>query len=178
MATYEVSRAFGELFRADMAAILGLEIYQPGTFLDDVRRGIDGMFQPLYLAERIRNITRYPSYKYQFTLRYRRDNGVKTEYAKLRDGSMHAEVYFYGWGDEHSRQIKAYILLDIPGLQTWIHAHGRQAGTIFDNEDGTYGIAFDLRHIPGQIIRAWKKLPDPRQLDLFTHHYTHAVIVK
>lgn len=178
MWTYEVARPWADRFDASLSAILGIETHSKASFEADARRGIDGVIAPLYVAERIRNLCQYPQYGGQFTLRYRRDSGAKTEYAKLWDGDLGADIYFYGWGDPRTWEIKAYAVLHVQALRAWLVTGGREAGTVFRNPDGTEGIAFFLRQMPREVIRAWKKLPDPHQGELFTQHYTHAVIVK
>jgi hypothetical protein len=177
MHAYEESRAFAQQFDESLQAILGLELYRTASFLEDVRYGIDGTIKILRVAERLRSLAVYPRYKFQITLRYSRPTGTATEYRKLLEGTMAADIYFYGWGDIHSREIKAYVILSVPALRTWLRTVGEESGMIFVNPDGTAGIAFDLRTMPRPVVLTWKRLPDARQLDLFVQRFTHAVIV-
>lgn len=59
---------------------------------------------------------RRPRYSYRdLTIRAHRENGMKTELAKIKEG--HAFRYFYGWTDsEHN--ISEWILVDLNKLRT------------------------------------------------------------
>lgn len=95
-----------------------------------------------------------------WTVRAHRDNGTKTELAKLKEG--HAFRYFYGWTDDN-RSIAEWILIDLDKVR---------ASGLLDKErpfkpngDGTHFISITIRelHDAGCLIayrlkdRQWER---------------------
>ncbi len=93
---------------------------------------------------------RRPRYEQRdWTIRARRDNGTKTELAKIREG--YGSHYFYGWTDE-LHGITEWILIDLnkaraSGLLTrdWVLIANKDLN---GRPDGTYFIA-----IPASVLR-------------------------
>jgi hypothetical protein len=87
---------------------------------------------------------RRPDCNYRdLTLRAHRDNGMKTELAKIKEG--HASRYFYGWTD-YKRAIVEWILVDLDKV--------RETGLLEKprphklNKDGTtYFIGISIREL-------------------------------
>jgi hypothetical protein len=83
--------------------------------------------------------------KYQYrdlTIRSRRDSGMKTELAKIKEGA--AFRYFYGWTDE-KRTIAEWILVDLDKVRaTGLLEKPRRE---WPNGDGTYFIAIPVTEL-------------------------------
>lgn len=76
------------------------------------------------------------------TIRSHRDNGVKTELAKIREG--HAFRYFYGWTNEQ-KEIAEWMLIDLDTARTvGLLSKERQARS---NGDGTSFISIGIREL-------------------------------
>jgi hypothetical protein len=70
------------------------------------------------------------------TIRARRDNGVKTELAKIKEG--YASRYFYGWVDD-KHNISEWMLVDLDKVRSARLLDREWA--LIPNGDGTYFIA-------------------------------------
>jgi hypothetical protein len=83
---------------------------------------------------------RRPKYTYRdLTIRAHRDNGVKTELAKIKEG--HAFRYFYGWINDQNI-IAEWILVDLNKVRkTGLLEKERR---LIPNYDGTHFIAISI----------------------------------
>lgn len=86
---------------------------------------------------------RRPECKFRdLTIRALRDNGAKTELAKIKEG--YAYRYFYGWTDQQ-RKIAEWILVNLDKVrETGLLEKPRQ---LRPNGDGTYFISIELREL-------------------------------
>lgn len=97
-------------------------------------------------------------YPWDFTIRARRENGSKTELAKIVEGW--ADWLVYAHADENFG-LGRWFVLDLDAFRA---ALIRQAA-IRDrqetsNGDGTSFLAYDVREIPGLVIAASVRIPD------------------
>ena len=180
MASYEIDRAWAAQFDDHISMITGLEIWRPGSYRQDTRHGIDMVIPQVTLSLRIRRMSIYHGrYRNEITFRHTRANGVKTEWAKMREGSYKAQLFFYGFGDEQTREVKAYTIIDMDRFMTAIPT--MRLCEPISNNDGTSHQPVDIGDIPRECILAHKKLLDPIQKDLFVTTFplhTQFVLVK
>ena len=172
---YKEDRAWADQFNPHISMILGLEFIAEASWHQDVFQGTDQELKPMRLSLRVRKMQKYPSYKNEITLRYRRNSGVETEYSKLLRGD-YADYLFYGWGEESQQQIRAYTILDCQRLRQILPM---LTMVIKENSDGQSSLAVvHLSEVPPDCILKRKILVEPLQTDLFYDRWTHAVIVK
>ncbi len=100
------------------------------------------------------------------TIRAKRDTGVKTELAKIREG--HAFRYFYGWTD--TRHIVAeWMLVDLDKVRTAGLLEKKRS--FIPNGDGTHFIQISMRELEitgcliKQNVKRFIPMP-PRQVNL------------
>ena len=93
-----------------------------------------------HILARVRNWESYEGekrqkYLRQFTIRYERDSGAETEYAKIMKGA--GDYLFYGWGSmaNGTPDLHAAFLLN---LETFRSQQHHVAQGIVANGDGTY----------------------------------------
>src|SRR5207245_65054 len=97
----------------------------------------------------------------------------------MLEGSYKAQLFFYGFGDEETREVKAYTILDMHRFIKAIPT--MRLDTPISNNDGTSLQAVNIGDIPHACILAHKKLLDPTQKDLFVTTFplhTQFVLVK
>jgi hypothetical protein len=87
----------------------------------------------------------------QFTIRYDRPSGAKTEWEKLREGW--GDFFFYGFSDPTETRIRSFVLLDLRQFRTYcdyreIKNPSWLPGDIITNPDGTQFLACPVGRIP------------------------------
>lgn len=87
----------------------------------DLKQGTDfSVFTvtPFRVAVRLRRFDQYikPGYKDEFTIRYSRPSGVKTEYQKINEGLV--DYILYGFIDKEERKIIQYFIGDLRIFRT------------------------------------------------------------
>lgn len=115
---YQHDRRWGDSYAEQMKTILQplmpyCVILEVAPIEEDNKRATDFIVKMKggSIAARIRR----PWYEYRdLTIRSRRDNGTKTELAKIKEG--HAFRYFYGWTDE-KQMISEWMLIDLSRLR-------------------------------------------------------------
>jgi hypothetical protein len=106
------------------------------------------------IAARVRrqNVFQHPEWRYQFTVRTRRDSGAETEYSKIVKGF--ADWMFYGHAiDDDGDLIGKWMLIDLDHFRAHLiikesRAALRGRWQDVNNGDGTYFRAFDVRAFP------------------------------
>lgn len=178
---YEIDRPFADLFAENISMITGLEIKRQGTKRQDTKQGIDMVIPSVTLSLRIRRMSLYHGkYRDQITFRYARNNGMKTEWDKMLNGEYKAKIFFYGFGEEHSREVKAYTMIDMPCFIQAIPTMELDT-PVANHDSATWLQPVNIHAIPRECILAHKKLVDPVQRDLFVTKWpmrTQFVLVK
>jgi len=67
--------------------------------------------EPFKVAVRLRRYDYFPSFNHQFTVRWTRPSGVKTEIHKIRDGQV--DYFLYGFINNTETQIIQYFIGDL-----------------------------------------------------------------
>lgn len=101
----------------------GYENPRPSPMHLDLEEATDRIAGDRWFALRSRNMERYSPiwldrYMGEFTIRYSRPTGARTEWAKLFDAEIPAapDLMAYGWADA-DRRIRHYFILSVPALQ-------------------------------------------------------------
>lgn len=86
-------------------------------------------------------------YGLQFTIRSRRTSGAETELSKINKGWT--DWLFYGHIEQE--QLRHWMVIDSNIFRLW---NGKVSFAEIDNQDGTYGAAFDIRTFPDETLIA------------------------
>lgn len=100
--------------------------------------------------------TKPDNYRKEFTIRYSRPNGRKTEYQKILDGW--GDFLFYGFALPKPPHLHGWGIVDLSLFRVWAtiyrNEHGRDPGHKIQNVDKTQGRAFYWSEIPQIAILA------------------------
>lgn len=80
----------------------------------DLEEGTDFLvlhLKPFRIAVRLRRFPYFEKHRNEFTIRWRRPSGVKTEIDKIREKAV--DYFFYGFLDEKEEKIIRYVVLDL-----------------------------------------------------------------
>jgi hypothetical protein len=138
-------------FADEIKAILG-RVFVQRDITADILGGTDfAIFNvtPFRVAARLRRYPYYARYPTEFTIRWTRPSGAKTEIDKIREGLV--DYLFYGFVDWSERTIVDWFLADL-------HIFRLQAPTpvaIKPNRNGDSELAaFDLEQFPSTFVVA------------------------
>lgn len=167
MGTYQSDRTWADQFVDQTRAIIGRLLVQGATFMLDAKESTDLVVQSIQngcrdgkpikaFATRLRRSTafrgrsRYGApWAFQFTIRSRRDTGAVTELAKLRQGFV--DWYLYGHVEQST--IRHWMVLDMDVFRAFADSPAIKTETV-PNDDGTEGIAYDIRSFPDALCLA------------------------
>ena len=142
---WQSDKDWSDRFIPEIKQIVGPHLLVPSNLIEDQKQATDLkvlVARNLTIACRVRRPHYYPKYKSEFTIRYARDSGAKTEYQKLKDGW--GDWMFYGFSDKPEKSLIFWCLLN---LESWREQHDKpwiRSGTT-PNGDGTYFKWFDVR---------------------------------
>lgn len=147
---YESDRQWSDRFIPAMRNIIGPHLLEPSSFEVDTKQASDLVVlraRDHMIACRVRRAGYADSYPFEFTVRWMRDSGAKTELDKLIDGW--GDWMFYAHANASQIAFDRWWLID---LHSWRSALIRDKGSIVyhkkSNGDGTYFLSFDLRSFP------------------------------
>jgi len=143
---YESNREFSDRFLPEILQIVKdcIPPYIIASPDDDRYRATDLISVkagPIRIAARVRRAEEYEStYKHQFTIRSRRDDGGETELAKI--GSGWGDYFIYGFGPSGGDKLCRWTLCRLDVFRAWHRKQwltlGRTPGPEISNGDGTY----------------------------------------
>jgi hypothetical protein len=154
MRTYKNDKEWSDIFIPQLKVIATKHLVQIeiGNPIQDQKEGTDLIIfgGPQRIACRVRRPEFYPKYRFEFTIRARRSNGVKTEWAKLiEENENWRHVYIYAFSDI-DETIPSYHVIDIPPFREYARSLELQEK---GNRDGTtFFYAFDVREMPKKSI--------------------------
>ncbi len=147
--SYSTDRGWSDLMCDHIRQIVGPHLLRPTPFVLDTKFAADFYVftaKDMTIAARVRRPGYADRYPFEFTLRSCRDNGVKTELAKIIDGW--GDWLFYGHATSDDR-ICGWWLIDLASFRAGIIRHVRGEHKIRftkkSNGDGTHFIAYDVR---------------------------------
>jgi len=113
--TYKNDRSLEDKFSKTIKAILGNQFITKDIEMD-LKRGTDFLIfnvNPFKIGVRLRRYQYYKNVKYrnQFTIRWSRPSGVKTEIHKIMDG--YVDYILYGFINECEEKIIKYFIGDL-----------------------------------------------------------------
>jgi hypothetical protein len=149
MGLYLDDRPWSDRFLPQVRAIVGPLVLVEAPADEDKKRATDLMSIVKRIAVRIRKPGYSDRYKYQFTIRAKRDTGAITELSKIIAGW--GDWMFYGHSDSDERVIALWWLID---LKCWRYERELVKSEDRENGDGTYLKAFDVRHFSPSILIA------------------------
>ena len=156
--TYSRDREWSDRFIPAISMIVGPRLLVPAPFEVDAKQATDLIVlraRDMTIAARVRRHGYADRYPFEFTMRSRRDNGVKTELAKVVDGW--ADWMFYGHSAADECGFDRWFLIDLHALRAALIRDGMKerstlAWTEKPNGDGTHFVAFDLRSFRPSIL--------------------------
>lgn len=147
------------MFLPEIKRNLGEHLIGEPPFEEDAEHNTDLIvlkMEPIRIACRIRKFKFWCDYPNEFTIRYSRPSGRKTEFSKLMDGW--GDYFFYGFASPMADSLHSWFIGDLDVFRNWVkatEARGGQAGTQKQNKDGSSDfLAFDLTRIPFDFIHA------------------------
>lgn len=154
---YRQDRAWADTYESQVLSILKTLVPYLAVISiasDQTDRSYATDFEVKLLGGTIAVRLRKPDCKYRdLTIRARRDSGMKTELAKIKEG--YAFRYFYGWTDARGT-IAEWILVDLDKLR----ATNLLNKPLIPNFDGTYFIAITIKELDDADCLITKHLPN------------------
>ena len=148
MPDYRTDRAWSDQYIPHMKRIIGPHLLVESSFEVDTKRASDLVLMQaasLMIACRVRRAGYAELYPNQFTLRFRRDSGVETEYSKVVNGW--GDWMFYGHAHPTERgRVEHWMLINLRHFRAQlINERSRKEirSGVTPNKDGTYFRWFD-----------------------------------
>ena len=154
---------FGRQFLVHLRHIAS-ELIREAPIHEDVAHATDLIvlnLEGVRIACRVRHHRYFldPRYREQFTIRCHRDNGAKTELAKVLEGW--GDYIIYGFADEDEADtLVRWLLGDLSVFRGWFHHElarlpvGQIPGQRCRNGDGTEFIALSVSDLPSEFVVA------------------------
>ena len=151
MPQYKEDRAWADQFMLSIRQTMGVFAFQVAPDDIDKTFGADllsfrSILTASHILARVRNWEAYEAdkrrkYLRQFTIRYERDSGTETEYAKIMKGA--GDYLFYAWGSrgKGTPDLHAAFLLN---LETFRRQQQHVKQGVIANGDGTHFKWYDI----------------------------------
>lgn len=153
--TYASDRAWSDRFIPEIKSIIGPRLLVETPDAIDREQAADLMVftvRGVTIAARLRRPGYLDKYRYEFTIRARRDSGAVTELSKIVDGW--GDWMFYGHVDDTESRLAWWWLLDLHSFRAaLIRRNTTGKGLRYGekpNGDGTYFRWFDVRTFPAE----------------------------
>jgi hypothetical protein len=151
---YESDRAFSDRYLPEMRSLIGPYLLVPSSLEQDRQEASDLVVlraRDLTIACRLRRPGYADKYPREFTIRSRRESGVKTELAKLIEGW--GDWFFYGHVGSDCQSIARWWLIDLSAWRAHLIRDGvrtvkRLRHDECPNGDGTYFRWFSIDSFP------------------------------
>lgn len=143
--SFENDNNFTSRYNQKIKELAAQYIIQVASPFRDMKQATDFDIKKCALAARIRRGDKLDEkYKYDITLRFRRESGAETEFSKVMAG--HGDWFFYGHASGIGIDISTWYLIDLEVLRQEIRAKVPLKFSVIQNGDNqTSFIAFDLR---------------------------------
>lgn len=110
--TYD--KSWGEEYNKEIKCILGMVLFQNASVLEDVTFATDIKIGATSIAVRMRR-SRWLGKSDEFTIRWKRPSGAKTECQKIMEG--YGDFLFYGFESECGRHVGLWKIIDLELLR-------------------------------------------------------------
>lgn len=162
MTLYDIDRRWSDRFIPEIQQKVGPMLLVASPFEIDAKEASDLIVlkaRDMRIAARVRRPGYAEKYRYQFTVRSRRNNGAKTEMRKLIEGF--ADWMFYGHSDAEEKRLAEWMLIDLNVWRSHLLERSYSSGwncLVADekpNKDKeTKFMAFDVRNFPSEMLIA------------------------
>ena len=162
MTLYDIDRKWSDRFIPEIQQKVGPMLLVASPFEIDAKEASDLIVlkaRDMRIAARVRRPGYIERYKYQFTVRSKRNNGAKTEMRKLIEGF--ADWMLYGHSDEEEKRLAEWMLIDLNVWRAYLLERSYKNGwrTLVADEKGntdkaTQFMAFDVRSFPSEMLIA------------------------
>ncbi len=149
--SYDTDRTLEVRFARQIKQILGLCFISQSKYMDQKEATDFAVFyiEPFSVAARLR---RYPiycnlQYRNQFTVRWSRPSGIKTEIHKIREGLV--QYLFYGFLNETESHIIQYFVGD---LNVLLEANPKHLGPFPNRPPDSELVAYELKSLPPEFF--------------------------
>lgn len=167
--SYDQSRQFADPYSPRIRELIGATNVSLATDEQDRKEATDMLefvARNLRYACRVRGVGYAADYPNDFTLRFRRDNGTKTEFAKIMEGW--ADRMFYGHATGIGIGIYPWMIIDLDVFREVIENEDQYDPIKWGKKnsgDGTWFAWYDASSFPSNLIVARSKPPVPPALD-------------
>lgn len=156
---YRSDRQWSDAYLPAVRQIIGPMLLIPAPMERDVSEATDLIVlkaRDMTIGVRIRREGYGARYPGQFTIRAKRDNGMKTELRKIIEGWGDWLFYGHASGPE---AVNPWVLVDLHMLRAlfignpkYLHEPDDVSSGNKYNGDGTHFMWFDINHLPKEII--------------------------
>ncbi len=152
-------KQWSDRFIPEIKSILGTYLIGEPPVEEDAKRNTDLMvlkMEAVRIGCRVRTHQYLARYGNEFTIRFGRPSGIKTEATKIIEGW--GDYFFYGFSDPESNRLAAWLLGDLKVFRRWFNRYlaankGKLPGTGQDNRDGSSSFrAFIVGDLPSEFI--------------------------
>jgi hypothetical protein len=159
MQSWKKDHAWAQQFVPHISQILGEAFVTEASLEQDMHENTDLLFQVKgeSIAVRMRNVKEWAPFnrRNEWTIRTSRPSGMTTEVEKLLYGW--GDYYFYGWGDDRDKRVKAYTILYLKPVRPWLWRNVSRLmqcqGQAQRNKDGSSSfLAINLDELPTTAI--------------------------
>ena len=151
---YNSDREWSDKFLPQVKQIVGPMLLIPSDLEEDRKHATDLIIlkaRDMRVAVRLRR-SGYLKYGNQFTFRYKRNNGVETEWSKIKNGF--ADWFLYGHVDSGS--IVKWMVIDLHKFRECMKSIKEQKNSVWgiksNHDNKTHFIWFDADKIPEVVI--------------------------
>ncbi|MCC8163348.1 MAG: hypothetical protein LIO86_09370 [Lachnospiraceae bacterium] len=119
---YGADRRFGDSFMPEVKAILGQFLLRDDFVDEDKERNTDLIvlqMEAKRIGVRIQRYGYLKQYGDEFTIRYQRQSGYKTEYQKIIEGW--GDYFFYGFADANGFRLGKWFIGDYNAFRKFAH---------------------------------------------------------
>lgn len=145
MSDYGNDRVWSDQFIPEVRRLVGPHLLVPAPFEVDAHQAGDLVLMAsgdVTVAVRVRRPGYAKRFPFDITIRSARDNGVRTELTKIRDGFGSMMFYGHATSDDPDDGICRWFLIDLDVFRALLY--GGWLGKEVSNRDGTWFRSFNL----------------------------------
>lgn len=152
--SYVIDRQWGDSFLPAVRQIVGPRLLVPAPFENDTKEATDLMVlraNDFRTAVRIRRPGYARRFPHEFTIRYDKPSGARTEFEKIMDGFGDWMLY----GHEQRTvpgQLEHWMLLDLGVFRWVVSSFPNIVPEPIMAPDGVRFLAFDVRAFPEELV--------------------------
>lgn len=154
---FERDKQWSDKFMRTIKQVLGLCLLTEGDFEEDAKENTDLRvltLKSVRIGCRVRKYHFYEKYPDEFTIRYSRPSGVKTEIDKIMEGW--GDLFFYGFSNQDETSLIRWTLADLNVFRKWYTPD--KAKPHYVPESKCELIAFRWDELPsGFVVRDYDK---------------------